>query len=387
MKKILFAFAAIFLLANEMSAQNGYSTYTWPDGNKFEGYFVNGVMHGSGIHYWDANHYIVGQWVNGAIDGYCIDVQNDTPRLVYYENGNAATRNVNSNQTLNTGVGIYTGEMSNGRACGRGTFRWNSGHCFEGTWTADGKSRYGVLYYPNSKKPWQVGTWTNEQFDGYGCVISESGQITTGLWQNGEYLCKSRLNNAGENSKADDLKVDIEPLCDFTDLFHYGWTNTPKTVFFCEGNSKNTVWMDNIVDYFKFDSNGNLVSHNDEIYTNIVRDDGGRYTRGNLKECVRGNIRIKVINMSTLKDEGKLYRNIMIGQFDAKTNEFKGTDEYILNKQGFPVKRIRKYPSGRKSTRTYKYIDYRDNGVWYIRKVKDSDRLDKTSWYECLKIM
>jgi len=194
MKKILFVFAAILLLANGVSAQNGYSTYTWPDGNnKFEGYFVNGVMHGSGIHYWNDNHYVVGQWVNGTIDGYCIEIQNGAHKLVYYENGKAATRNVRSNQTLNTGVGIYTGEMSNGRACGKGTFRWNSGLCFEGTWTADGKSRYGVLYYPNTRKPWHIGTWTNEQFDGYGCIVSESGQLTVGLWQNGEYLCKSKF--------------------------------------------------------------------------------------------------------------------------------------------------------------------------------------------------
>jgi len=175
-------------------------------------------------------------------------------------------------------------------------------------------------------------------------------------------------------------------LCDFTDLFHYGWTNTPKTVFFCEGSSKHTVWMNNIVDYFKFDSNGNLVAHNDEVYTNIVRDDDG-YSRGYLEGCVRGNIRIEVINMSIFKDSRKLYRNITVAQYDAQTNVFKGADKYILNKKGFPVKRIRKYPSGRKSIRTYKYIDYRDNGVWYIRKVKDSDRWDKTSWYECLKIM
>lgn len=221
MKKILFVFAAILLLANGVSAQNGYSTYTWPDGNnKFEGYFVNGVMHGSGIHYWSDNHYVVGQWVNGAIDGYCIEIQNGAHKLVYYENGKAATRNVRSNQTLNTGVGIYTGEMSNGRACGRGTFRWNSGLCFEGTWTADGKSRYGVLYYPNTRKPWHIGTWTNEQFDGYGCIVSESGQLTVGLWQNGEYLCKSRLNNAGENSQIDDLRLEIELLIEETNKLY-----------------------------------------------------------------------------------------------------------------------------------------------------------------------
>lgn len=174
-------------------------------------------------------------------------------------------------------------------------------------------------------------------------------------------------------------------LCDFTDLFHYGQTDSPRTVFLCEGDSKHTVWMNNVVDYFQFDSNGNLVSRNEEKYTHIVRDDSEDFA-GNLTELVRGNLRIQVFNFSIYTYSKGRYK-IIVAYDDAKTGEEKWLDEYQLNKQFFPIKRIRKYPSGEKSVRTYKYIDYTDNGVWYIRKVKDSDRLGKSSWYECLKIM
>ena len=195
-------------------------------------------------------------------------------------------------------------------------------------------------------------------------------------------------------------------LCDFTDLFHYGQTDSPRTVFLCEGNSsKHTVWMNNVVDYFRFDSNGNLISRNEEKYTHIVREDN-KYFAGNLKELVRGNLRIhdsedfagnltelvrgnlriQVFNFSIYTYSKGRYK-IIVAYDDAKTGEEKWLDEYQLNKQFFPIKRIRKYPSGEKSVRTYKYIDYTDNGVWYIRKVKDSDRLGKSSWYECLKTM
>lgn len=175
-------------------------------------------------------------------------------------------------------------------------------------------------------------------------------------------------------------------LCDFTDLFHYGQTDSPRTVFLCEGNSsKHTVWMNNVVAYFRFDSNGNLVSRNEEKYTHIVRDDSEDFA-GNLTELVRGNLRIQVFNFSIYTYSKGRYK-IIVAYDDAKTGEEKWLDEYQLNKQFFPIKRIRKYPSGEKSVRTYKYIDYTDNGVWYIRKVKDSDRLGKSSWYECLKIM
>ena len=174
-------------------------------------------------------------------------------------------------------------------------------------------------------------------------------------------------------------------LCDFTDLFHYGQTDSPRTVFLCEGDSKHTVWMNNVVDYFQFDSNGNLVSRNEEKYTHIVRDDSEDFA-GNLTELVRGNLRIQVFNFSIYTYSKGCYK-IIVAYDDAKTGEEKWLDEYQLNKQFFPIKRTRKYPSGEKSVRTYKYIDYTDNGVWYIRKVKDSDRLGKSSWYECLKTM
>lgn len=174
-------------------------------------------------------------------------------------------------------------------------------------------------------------------------------------------------------------------LCDFTDLFHYGQTDSPRTVFLCEGDSKHTVWMNNVVDYFQFDSNGNLVSRNEEKYTHIVRDDSEDFA-GNLTELVRGNLRIQVFNFSIYTYSKGCYK-IIVAYDDAKTGEEKWLDEYQLNKQFFPIKRIRKYPSGEKSVRTYKYIDYTDNGIWYIRKVKDSDRLGKSSWYECLKTM
>lgn len=210
MKKFFIMFAVVLLLALQMKAQNGYSTYKWNDESQFEGYFVNGVINGTGIYYWSKGHYFVGNWTNGKINGYGVEVFPDnTYRLLYYENDKVVTnRVVGSKQTLDTGVGIYTGEMVNGKACGKGTFRWNSGQCFEGTWTADGKSRYGVLYKNGSREPWYVGTWTNEKFDGYGFVASNSGHFTVGLWQNDEYQCRSKLEFS--SSDLHELRQQIE---------------------------------------------------------------------------------------------------------------------------------------------------------------------------------
>lgn len=161
---------------------------------------------------------------------------------------------------------------------------------------------------------------------------------------------------------------------DYAGLFHYGRINSPKTIFLCRGNDTHTVWMNNVVDYFKFDEEGNLVSHGDEVYTRVVRDE-----KNCMEKAVLGDLRVEVINLQYSDN-----KRIIVVYYDGETDDdLKWADEYVLNKKGFPEKRIRKFPSGEKSTRTYKYVEYRDDGVWYIRKVKDPEG----SWYECLKTM
>ena len=163
-------------------------------GNRFEGRFKNNVIDGTGIYYWPDSSYYVGHWINGRRWGHGIYVYpNGKYEIQYYENEKIANRTITNPQTFDTGVGIYKGETRNGEACGRGAFLWPDGRRFEGTWMENEKSRYGVLYYPNSQRPAFVGNYTNERQNGYGCDISEDGKITIGFWSNGEYLYKSRF--------------------------------------------------------------------------------------------------------------------------------------------------------------------------------------------------
>lgn len=192
-KLLLFVFLTIFV-STAFGQRNGYSTLVFSDGTKFEGYWVNDVINGTGIYYWSTSHYYVGHWVNGKRWGYGLEVFSDGHfQLRYFENDVLKTRKISKVEILDTGVGIYRGEMMNNQACGKGTFRWHDGLWFEGTWTSDGKSRYGVLYYKNSQAPWKIGNWTDEKFDGYGCIISESGNLTVGFWQNGNYLYRTKF--------------------------------------------------------------------------------------------------------------------------------------------------------------------------------------------------
>lgn len=195
MKKIFSLFTFLFLLISYAPAQN-YSTCSWSNGDRFEGRWVNGVIDGMGIYYWSNGTRYVGQWSNGKRWGYGIEIYTDgTYQIVYYENDVKKTRTISNSLKLNTGVGIYKGEMYKGKACGKGTFYWNNGQYFEGTWTADGRSRYGVLYRNKSGQPYYIGNWTNEKFDGYGCIVNANGSITIGFWQSDKYIRKTLFSN------------------------------------------------------------------------------------------------------------------------------------------------------------------------------------------------
>jgi len=194
MKKFLLFALLSMMSVTSFAQRNGYQTYVFPDGSKFEGYWVNDVISGTGIYYWTDNHYYVGHWSNGKRWGYGVEVfANGQYQLRYFEDEKIVNRSVPNTQTLDTGVGIYQGEIVDGKAWGKGTFRWNDGQWFEGTWDVAENCRYGVLYHKNSKRPYIIGSWTNEKLDGYGCAISESGQVTIGFWKEGKYLYKSRF--------------------------------------------------------------------------------------------------------------------------------------------------------------------------------------------------
>ncbi len=176
-------------MANAQSdIRNGYSSFTWSNGERFEGRWVNGTIDGTGVYYWSAEHFYVGYWKNGKRNGFGLEVFEDGSYVVrYFKDDNSSTRELSNIGDINTGVGIYTGEKKSGNACGEGSFKWNNGQYFEGYWNCASNSRNGILYVYKSSSPWIVGEWINEIQEGYGCVVTDNG-ITVGFWVNGELV-------------------------------------------------------------------------------------------------------------------------------------------------------------------------------------------------------
>lgn len=44
---------------------DGYGTYTWKDGRKFEGHYVKDKKHGRGVYTWADGRKYDGEWLNG----------------------------------------------------------------------------------------------------------------------------------------------------------------------------------------------------------------------------------------------------------------------------------------------------------------------------------
>ena len=166
---------------------------------------------------------------------------------------------------------------------------------------------------------------------------------------------------------------------DYQYLFHYGreyWV----TVCILEGDSKEQAMKGKEVHRFEFGREGNLYVYNGKELEDLVV----RGNKGDI-EFTYENKRIEIINMSQFDLSDRSHRKIIVPQYDAKKEELLIYDKYELNKRGFPIKRERAYNDTKKKyTRTYNYIEYHDDGVWKIRKVKDPERPDKQSWYEYL---
>lgn len=47
----------------------GFGVFTWPDGNRYEGEYLNGLKHGKGIFFFANGKIFKGRWKNGQKHG------------------------------------------------------------------------------------------------------------------------------------------------------------------------------------------------------------------------------------------------------------------------------------------------------------------------------
>ncbi|MBD9357370.1 MORN repeat-containing protein [Methylomonas albis] len=127
---------------------NGYGTYTFENGNKYQGDWRYGAFNGKGVFYWKNGGSYEGQWEEGQKSGDGFDIYSDG---VTYK-------------------GVFNKNMKNGN----GVMKWPDGRRFEGLFLDDRPNGLGVFIAASGER--YEGYWSNGCFkDGERwAVVSQS---------------------------------------------------------------------------------------------------------------------------------------------------------------------------------------------------------------------
>ena len=134
---------------------NCYGSYTWENGNKYEGEWKDNKQYGQGNF----------TWKNGQ---------------------------------------KYVGEHKNNKRNGKGIYTYLSGGKYEGTYLNNKKNGQGVYTHPNGKI--EDGEWKNGKLNGYAKVIYTNGDVNEGIWKDDKFLYPQKKPTPTSNSKIEKYK-------------------------------------------------------------------------------------------------------------------------------------------------------------------------------------
>ena len=179
---------------------NGQGTYTWGDGRKYVGNWVNDVREGYGVFTWAPGS----QWEHDKYEGQFKDGKFNGQGTYTWGDGRKYVGNwVNDSRE---GYGVFTwapgsqwsadkyeGQFKGGKFNGQGTYTWADGRKYVGNWVNDSREGYGVF-------TWAPGSqWANDRyegqfkggmFNGQGTYYFGDGRIWKGLWKDDQFVGK-----------------------------------------------------------------------------------------------------------------------------------------------------------------------------------------------------
>lgn len=167
----------------ENDLRNGPGTQTTTSGDRYTGMFVSGIRHGLGSQTQSDGSRYAGDFRNDMING---------RGVMYYPDGSK-----------------YAGDFMNGRKHGKGVIRFPNGDVYEGEFRADlrtGKGEYrfadgshyagdfvdgvrhGQGHYHAADGAQYIGPFVNGHMHGEGVRVYPGGQRVKGLWREGEHV-------------------------------------------------------------------------------------------------------------------------------------------------------------------------------------------------------
>lgn len=164
------------------NCENGEGTYAYPDGSKYEGFFVNGKPSLRGTFYYPNGERYVGGFKNGLPDGdgklYRLGGEIRTGQWVAGEWTGAADVFVSAQPT----AGCVSGNCDNGM----GTYRFKNGDRYEGYFLNGLPHGKGKVSYTNGE--YYEGDFERGYFNGIGTLHMNERSPVHGQWKDGVYI-------------------------------------------------------------------------------------------------------------------------------------------------------------------------------------------------------
>lgn len=138
---------------------DGDGKAVWPDGNYYDGQFVEGLPWGQGVYYQaDSGSTYTGSFVSGKIQG---------DGVLQFSNGDR-----------------YEGEFQNGMMHGQGVYYFQDGSRYEGPLVNGTFEGWGTYYKADGS--YYQGQFRNDNFNGEGTLYDAAGNpVQSGYWVNG----------------------------------------------------------------------------------------------------------------------------------------------------------------------------------------------------------
>jgi TPR repeat protein len=166
-------------VASEDLDHTGAGSYTWPDGDHYEGEWRNGLPHGRGRYTDHAGVRYTGEFADGTRQGYGEQVGADE---IYRGEWQGDLR-TGYGELVRRDGGAYSGDWVGDRFDGFGRFDGPDGYSYDGHWNDGRREGYGRLESAGSLE--YEGTWLANRRAGWGLEAGLDGSTYEGGWMNG----------------------------------------------------------------------------------------------------------------------------------------------------------------------------------------------------------
>ena len=158
---------------------NGFGKYHSPDGDIYEGDFVNGKGEGQGTNTFKNGNVYTGQFSNGLRNG---KGTSKTADGNIYE-GDFVNNKFEGQGTYTFKNGnVYTGQFADNKRNGKGKMIYSTGEIYDGNWVDDKRNGKGKSTFPSGDI--YEGDFVNDNREGQGTYTFKNGNYYTGEWKN-----------------------------------------------------------------------------------------------------------------------------------------------------------------------------------------------------------